>query len=171
MKLSYDRSSIGPSLLHFCLAYWHFNFIIVTLFQRMNVWDRLLGSSIVGTGILSNNMMSPSPECYTAFWMITTHSDTLNWSSITPILTLLLILTLLPNLTFYLIARGFHRTFATNEACQRGRVLLRTPGPVLHWDLQMFLYWEQCLLNLSCFRIFEFRTSLGASVFVPYSKK
>ena len=32
-------------------------------------------------------------------------------------LTLLLIWTLLPNLTFYLIVRGFHRTFATGGAC------------------------------------------------------
>ena len=34
-------------------------------------------------------------------------------------LTLLLIWTLLPNLTFYLIARGFHRTFATGAVCQQ----------------------------------------------------
>ena len=34
-------------------------------------------------------------------------------------LTLLLIWTLSPNLTFYLIARGFHRTFATGAACQQ----------------------------------------------------
>ena len=32
---------------------------------------------------------------------------------------LLLILTLLPNWTFYLIARSFHRTFATEAACQQ----------------------------------------------------
>ena len=34
-------------------------------------------------------------------------------------LTLLLILTLLPNLTFYPIVRDFHRTFATGAACQQ----------------------------------------------------
>ena len=34
-------------------------------------------------------------------------------------LTLLLILTLLPNLTFYLIVQGFHKTFVTDAACQR----------------------------------------------------
>ena len=33
--------------------------------------------------------------------------------------TLLVILTLLPNLTFYLIARGFHSTYATGAACQQ----------------------------------------------------
>ena len=34
-------------------------------------------------------------------------------------LILLLILTFLPNLTFYLIVRGFHRIFATGAACQQ----------------------------------------------------
>ena len=40
---------------------------------------------MVGTGILSNNMRSPSPEYYTAFWMTTIYSDTLHWSGIIPI--------------------------------------------------------------------------------------
>ena len=31
----------------------------------------------------------------------------------------------------------------------RGRLLLRTPGPVPLWDLQMFWCWDQSLLNLS----------------------
>ena len=44
-------------------------------------------------------------------------------------LTLLLILTLLPNLTFYLIARSFHRTFATGAACQQ-----RTLTPPDTWS-------------------------------------
>ena len=44
--------------------------------ERLN---RLLGSSMVGTGILPNNMKSPSPEYYTTFWMMTTYSDTLHW--------------------------------------------------------------------------------------------
>ena len=44
-------------------------------------------------------------------------------------LTLLLILNLLPNLTFYLIARGFHRTFATGAACQQ-----RTLTPPDTWS-------------------------------------
>ena len=62
-------------------------------------------------------------------WMMTIYSDILHWSGITPILTLLLILTLLPNLTFYLIARGFHRTFATGAACQQ-----RTLTPPDTWS-------------------------------------
>ena len=44
-------------------------------------------------------------------------------------LTLLLILTLLPNSTFYLIVRGFHRTFATGAACQQ-----RTLTPPDTWS-------------------------------------
>ena len=39
-------------------------------------------------------------------------------------LALLLIWTLLPNLTFYLIARGFHRTFATDAVCQQRTLTL-----------------------------------------------
>ena len=46
----------------------------------------------------------------------------------------------------------------------RGRLLLRTPGPVPLWDLHVFLFRDQSLLNLSCLRTFEFRTSLGTSL-------
>ena len=38
-------------------------------------------------------------------------------------------LDLIPNLTFYLIARGFHRTFATGVACQQ-----RTLTPPVTWS-------------------------------------
>ena len=48
-------------------------------------------------------------------------------------LTLLLILTLSPNLTFYLIARGFYRTFATGAACQQ-----RTFTPLDTWSCPIF---------------------------------
>ena len=57
---------------------------------------------MVGTGILPNNMRSPSPECYTTFWMMTTYSDTLHWLGHYTNFWPLLIWTLLPNLTFYL---------------------------------------------------------------------
>ena len=70
-----------------------------------------------------------------------------------------------PNLTFYLIARSFHRTFATGAVCQQRT--LTSPDtwfcPIL--GLASVLCWDQSLLNLSCFRTFEFRTSLGSSVF------
>ena len=44
-------------------------------------------------------------------------------------LTLLLISSLLPNLTFYLIARGFRRTFTTGVACQQ-----MTLSPPVTWS-------------------------------------
>ena len=84
---------------------------------------------MVGTEILPNNMRSPSPECYTTFWMMTTYKwhpplighHTNFWP--------LLIWTLLPNLTFYLIVQGFHRTYATGAACQQ-----RTLTPPDTWS-------------------------------------
>ena len=79
---------------------------------------------MVGTGILYKCEV-PSPECYTTFWMMTIYSDTLHWSGITPIL----IWTLLPKLTFYLIKRSFHRIFATGTACQQ-----RTLTPPDTWS-------------------------------------
>ena len=50
-----------------------------------NVWHRLLGSSIVDTRILSNNLKSTSPECYMTFWSVTIIRDSLCWSYITSI--------------------------------------------------------------------------------------
>ena len=47
--------------------------------------------------------------------------------------TLLLILTLFPNLSFYLIVRGFHKTFATGAACQQ-----RTLTPPDTWSRPTF---------------------------------
>ena len=87
---------------------------------------------MVDTGILSNNTRFPSPEYYTTFWMMTIYSDTLHRSGISPIFDPISDLDLikkLPNLTFYLIARDFHRTFATNAACQQ-----RTLTPPDTWS-------------------------------------
>ena len=50
----------------------------------------------------------------------------------------------------------------------RGRLLPRTPVPVQLCDLHVFLCRHQSLLNLSCFRTFEFRTSLGTSVLLQF---
>ena len=69
--------------------------------------------------IFLNNMKSPSLECYTACWRKTTYSDTIHRSESIPIVTLLLIWTLLPIWTIYLIVRNLHRTFATGAASQQ----------------------------------------------------
>ena len=53
----------------------------------------------------------------------------------------------------------------------RGRLLLRTPGPVPLWDLHVFLCRDQSLLNLSCLRTFEFRISLGTSLLLSMLRR
>ena len=68
---------------------------------------------------------------------------------------------------FNLIARGFHRHLQRVRLANRGHALLE-PGPVPLWDLQVFSCCDQSLLNLSCFRTFEFRTLLGTSVLLCF---
>ena len=74
--------------------------------------------------------------CYTTFWMMLhdiLDDDYIQWhptlighyTDFWP----LLIWTLLPNLTFYLIVQGFHRTYATGAACQQ-----RTLTPPDTWS-------------------------------------
>ena len=94
-----------------------------------NVWNRLLGDSMVVTGILPNNMRFPSPECYTTFWRMTNTMTPSIDEAIHQFLTLLLIWNLLKNLTFYLIVWSFHRTFATGAASQQ-----RTLTPPETWS-------------------------------------
>ena len=78
----------------------------------------------------------------------------------------LLIWTLLPNLTFYLNMQGVHRIFATGAACQQRTLTTLDTWSCPLWDLHVFLCRDQSFLNLSCFRTFEFRTSLGTFLFI-----
>ena len=118
---------------------------------------------MVDTGILPNNMRFLSPECYTTFWRITIYSDTLHWGDITSSVNPLLIWTLLPNLTFYLIMWGFPLkicngcSMPTEDAYSSGHLVLPHIGTCRCSNQCQ----DQCLLNLSCFRMFEFRISLG----------
>ena len=127
---------------------------------------------MVGTGILPNNMRFPSLECYTTFWRITIYSDTLHWWDITPIFDPLLILALLPNLTFYLFVWGFYRTCATGAACQQRTLtppdtwFCPTFGTCMCSNVETNLSWT-CLL----FQTFEFRTSHGTSVLPLHWKR
>ena len=50
----------------------------------------------------------------------------------------LLIWTLLPNLTFYLLCKVSMEHMQRVRHANRGRLLLRTPGPVPLWDLHVF---------------------------------
>ena len=69
------------------------------------------------------------------------------FATLLPNLTLLPILTLLPNFG------GFHRTLQRVRLANRGRLLLRTPGPV-PFGTCICWCWERSFLNLSCLRTF-----------------
>ena len=65
---------------------------------------------------------------------------------------------------YYQISRGFHRTLQRVRLANRGRLLLRTPGPVLFGtcicsNVETILYW-----TCHIYEPFEFRTSLGTSI-------
>ena len=113
---------------------------------------------MVDMGISSNIMKVPSPKCYMTFWDMTIYNDTLNWSDITPIC-----LTLMPNV------RGFHGTLQRVRIANRGRLLLRTPGPVPYGtcicsNVETILSWI-----CHVYGPFEFRTSLGTSFFFIFA--
>ena len=77
--------------------------------------------------------------------------------------TLLPILTLLPNFG------GFHRTLQRVRLANRGRLLLRTPGPVpfgtcICSNVETILSW-----TCHVYGPFEFRTSLGTSILLKGS--
>ena len=46
--------------------------------------------------------------------------------------------TLLPNLTFYLIVQGFHRTYATGATCQQRTLTPPDTWSCSFWDLHLF---------------------------------
>ena len=116
-------------------------FIVILVLAGKPVWYSRAGICKGTFEIVSKEVLWSVRGSYQTIWgpplpNVTRHSG---WwqSTVTPsidralhqFLTLLLILTLLPNLTFYLIARGFHRTFATGAACQQ-----RTLTPPDTWS-------------------------------------
>ena len=119
---------------------------------------------MVDMGISSNIMKSPSPKCYMTFWDMTIYTtpsidQTLHqFANLLPNWTLIPILTLLPNFG------GFHRTLQRVRLANRGRLLLRTPGPVpfgtcICSNVETILSW-----TCHVYGPFEFRTSLGTSI-------
>ena len=133
-----------------------------------NVWNRPSGSFMVDMGISSNIMKSPSPKSYMTFWEMTIYNDTLNWSVVTPICELITELDFITNLDFRTKFGGFHRTLQRLRLANRGRYLLRTPGPVPFWtcicsNVETILYW-----TCHVYGPFEFRTSLGTYILLRY---
>ena len=96
----------------------------------INVWSRLSGSFMVDMGISSNirSNFLPNVTWYSGTWSYTMTpliDQTLpQCANLLPNWSLLPILTLLPNFG------GFHRTLQRVRLANRGRFLLRTPGPV-----------------------------------------
>ena len=76
---SFDTPGLAPLMIVLFWGRCDFPISFSGRDMSRNVWNRLLGSSMVSPGILPNNMRSPSPECYRTFWMMTIYSDTLHW--------------------------------------------------------------------------------------------
>ena len=122
--------------------------------------NRPLGSFVVDMGISSNIMKSPSHKCYMIFWDMTIYNDNLHWSDITPVCELIT--------DFDLITKfgGFHRTLQRVRHANRGHLLLQTPGPVSFGTCLCSNV--ETILSGTChvYGPFEFRTSLGTSIFL-----
>ena len=136
-----------------------------------NVWNRPSGSLMVDMGISSNIMKSPSPKCYMTFWDMTIYNDTVpsidqtlhQFANLLPNWTLLPILTLLPNFG------GFHRTLHRVRLANRGRLLLRTPGPVPFGTCICSYVETNRSWTCHVYGPFEFRTSLGTSILLVHT--
>ena len=99
-----------------------------------------------------------------AFVLLVETSDILYRLDIIPLCDIIAGLNIIiQNLTIYQILVSIEHLQQVWHA-NRGRLLLRTPGPVPLWDLHVFQCRDQSLLNLSCVRTFEFRTPLGTSL-------
>ena len=104
----------------------------------------------------------PNVTWYSGTWpytMTPSIDQTLHvFANLLPIWNLIPIMTLLPNFG------GFHRTLQGVRLANRGRLLLRTPGPVpfgtcICSNVETILSW-----TCHVYGPFEFRTSLGTSI-------
>ena len=123
------------------------------------VWNRPSGSSMVDMVISSNIMKFPSPKCNITFWDMIIYSGIFHWSDIwlnRDLVTELDLITVYRFLHYYLIPGGFHRTLQRVRLANRGRLILRTPGPVQFVTCIFFLCWDHSFLNLWCLRTFFF---------------
>ena len=85
------------------------------------------------------------------------------FANLLPNWTLLPFLTLLPNFG------GFHRTLQRVRLANRGRLLLRTPGPVPFGTC--ICSYVETILSWTChvYGPYEFRTSLGTSILLHWN--
>ena len=133
-----------------------------------NVWNRPSGSFTVDIGISSIIMKFSFPKCYMTFWDMTIYNDNLNGSDITPVCELITELDFITNFDLITKFGGFHRTLQRLRLANRGRLLLRTPGPVpfgtcICSNAETILSW-----TFHVYGPFEFRTSLGTYILLRY---
>ena len=135
-----------------------------------NVWNRPSGSFMVDMGSHQTLWSLPFPNFtwHSGTWPCTmTPSIDLTlhqFANLLPNWTWLPILTLLP------IFLGFHRTLQRVRLAYRGRLLLRTPGPVPFGTC--ICSYVETILSWTChvYGPFEFRTSFGTSILFPIVK-
>ena len=112
---------------------------------------------MVGTGILSNNTRSPSPECYTTFWMMTIYSDTLHWSGITPIFYPFTDLDLITEFEFLPNCERFPKNIyngcdmPTEDAYASGHMVLSHFGTCKCFNVETNLSWTCLVCGLLSF--------------------
>ena len=116
-----------------------------------NIWNRPSGSSMTAMGNSSNIMKSPSPKCYMTFWDLIIYSDTLHWPYISAnrdFVTEMYLITVFGVITLFREVSIGH--LQRVRLANRGRLLLRTPGPVLFGTCIkiLFLFWDHSFLNL-----------------------
>ena len=113
-----------------CYIYYDFHLSSSDRDMSRNVWNRPSGSlwSIWGSHQTLWSLPFPNVTWHSGTWpytMTPSIDQTLHqFASLLPNWTLIPILTLLPNFG------GFHRTLQRVRLANRGRLLLRTPGPV-----------------------------------------
>ena len=131
--------------------------------ERSNLSHRKFYGRYIG--ISSNIMKSPSPKCYMTFWDMIIYIDTLHLSDISPNRDLV---TELDRVTIFDIITLFRevaiRHLQRVQLANRGRLLLRTPGPVLFGtcicsNVETILSW-----TCRVYGPFKFWTSLGTSI-------
>ena len=131
-----------------------------------NVWNRPSGSSMV-----IKHYDSPSPKCYMTFWDMIIYSDTLHWPHLSlnrDIATELDLITDFDVITLFREVSIGH--LQRVRLANRGRLLLRTPGPVpfrtcICSNVETILSW-----TCHVYGPFEFRTSIGTST-SPWIRK
>ena len=122
---------------------------------------------MVSTGILSNNMRSPSLEYYTTFWMMTIYRDTLHWSGITPIFDPISDLDLITEFDFLPNCERFPWNICngcsmpTEDTYSSGHLVLSHFGTCKCSHVETYLSWTCLVSGLSTF---------GTSVFALYKR-